>query len=69
MITKSKIFKELLEKENINTDGIISEKNRLLQRKKELFLKNIFPETTISTILELMMKLLKILKTRKHSYL
>ena len=39
---KSKIFKELLEKENINTDGIISEKNRITTEKKRIISEKYF---------------------------
>lgn len=39
---KSKIFKELLERENISTDGIISEKNRITTEKKRIISEKYF---------------------------
>ena len=39
---KSKVFKELLKKENINTDGIISEKNRITTEKKRIISEKYF---------------------------
>ena len=47
---KSKIFKELLERENISTDGIISEKNRITTEKKRIISEKYFSKDIFRNI-------------------